>query len=334
MFDLRDLDRPIVGAPMAGGPSTPELAAAVTNAGGLGFLAAGYRTAEDLAGQLEQAQQLTNGPLGVNLFVPDDFRPAADELDAYRSSLAGVASELGVESGLPKADDDGWHAKLEAVLDLRPAAVSFTFGCPEGAVLRTFADAGILPIVTVTTAAEAELALARGARTLAVQGPDAGGHRGTLDQRDEPTTQKFEDTLAEIRAVSQVPLAVGGGVSGPDDVVRLLDRGADAVQIGTALLLADEAGTNPLHRAALTDFSSTSLTRAYTGRVARGLTNRFIRDHPDAPVGYPHLHHVTAPLRKAAVVQGNADVAHFWAGTGFASAQPGPAARIIERFSP
>ncbi|SDI02829.1 nitroalkane oxidase [Arthrobacter subterraneus] len=335
MFDFRDLDRPIIGAPMAGGPSTPELAAAVTNAGGLGFLAAGYRTPEDLAAQLSAVSALTGGPIGVNLFVPDAFQPDPALLDAYVASLRPETEALGVEVGQPRYDDDGWDAKLSLVLDARPAAVSFTFGCPDSQVLKRMADAGILPIVTVTTSAEAEFAVAAGARALAVQGPGAGGHRGTLDQRSVPTDDRLEDTLAAVRSVTAVPLAAGGGVSGPSDVVRLRGAGADAVQVGTALLLADEAGTNPLHRAVLAggQFAGTSLTRAYTGRYARGLTNRFILEHSDAPAGYPHLHYATAPLRKAAVAQGNADVAHLWAGTGFASARPEPAAKIVEALA-
>lgn len=335
MFDLRELERPIIGAPMAGGPTTPELAAAVSNAGGLGFLAAGYRTPEDLVAQLRSTAALTSGPVGVNLFVPDVFQPEPALLDAYLDSLRPEAAALGVEVGKPRADDDGWHAKLEIVLDARPAAVSFTFGCPDAPVLAGMAAAGILPIVTVTTAAEAEFAEAAGARALAVQGPSAGGHRGTFDQRQAPTGQSLQDTLAAIRSTTAVPLAAGGGVSCPDDVVRLREAGADAVQVGTALLLADEAGTNPVHRAALSggSFTGTSLTRAYTGRYARGLTNRFILEHRDAPAGYPHLHHATAPLRKAAVAQGNADVAHLWAGTGFESARTGPAGAIVESLA-
>lgn len=335
MFDLRDLDRPIIGAPMAGGPSTPELAAAVTNAGGLGFLAAGYRTPEDLEAQLGSVAALTDGPVGVNLFVPDTFRPEPALLGAYADSLRSEAAALAVAVGEPRNDDDGWDAKLAIVLDTKPAAVSFTFGCPDAAVLARMTDAGILPIVTVTTPVEAEYAVAAGAGALAVQGPKAGGHRGHFDQRQEPTDQPLEDTLSAIRSTTTVPLAAGGGVTGADDVVRLREAGAGAVQVGTALLLADEAGTNPLHRAALSDgrFADTSLTRAYTGRYARGLTNRFILEHQDAPAGYPQLHYVTAPLRKAAVAQGNADVAHLWAGTGFASARSGPAAAIIQSLA-
>lgn len=335
MFDLRELDRPIIGAPMAGGPSTPELAAAVTNAGGLGFLAAGYRTPEDLEAQLRAVAALTGGPVGVNLFVPDDFQPDPSLLAAYVDSLRPEAVALGADVGDPRNDDDGWDTKLEIVLDTRPAVVSFTFGCPSASVLARVADAGILPLVTVTTPAEAKYAVAAGARALAVQGPDAGGHRGSFDQRVRPTDERLEDTLAEIRSQTPVPLAAGGGISGPADVAHLLEGGADAVQVGTALLLAEEAATNPLHRAALSGgrFSGTSLTRAYTGRYARGLTNRFIREHEDAPAGYPHLHHATSPLRKAAVAKGDAEVAHLWAGTGFAAAQSAPAARIIERLT-
>lgn len=326
----------MVGAPMAGGPSTPALAAAVSEAGGLGFLAGGYKTAEQVAAEVEAVRAATSAALGVNLFVVEPYDPDADALDAYRRSLKPEAARLGVELGKPRWDDDDWPAKLDLVLDVRPDVVSFTFGCPSSDVLRRLAERGVLSTVTVTSVAEAREAAARGAASLSVQGPDAGGHRGTWNLEAEPDPTPLLDLLSAVGAAAALPIVAGGGVSAVADVAAVTGRGAVAAQVGTAYLLADEAGTNPVHRAALSDpaLADTALTRAYTGRWARGLGNRFIAEHADAPAGYPHLHHLTAPLRAAAVAAGDAQVAHMWAGTRHTQARTASAADITRSLAP
>ena len=321
---------------MAGGASTPALAAAVTEAGGLGYVAAGYKTAAAVADDLAAVRAATSGPLALNVFIVERHEPIKEELDAYRAALEPEAKRLGATLGEPTWDDDGRRAKLELVLDERPDLVSFTFGCPEAEVLSRLADAGVHTAVTVTTADEAREAVVRGAQSLVVQGPDAGAHRGTWDLLAEPSTQPLPELVRDVRAAVDVPLVAGGAVMDAADVEAVLGAGAVAALCGTAYLLADEAGTNPLHRKALTDpaFEVTELTRAYTGRWARGLANRFIAEHRDAPAAYPQLHHLTAPLRKAAVAAGDAQVAHLWAGTGHALARPGPAAEITRSLTP
>lgn len=336
MLDLRDLRTPVVGAPMAGGPSTPALATAIGETGGLGFLAAGYKTADQVAAEIEKVRAEASVPFGLNLFVVGAYEPDADRLDAYRRALEPEAERLGVALGSPRWDDDQWRAKLDVVLDLRPATVSFTFGCPTQDVLRTLAQHDVLTTVTVTSVAEARAAVARGAASLAVQGPAAGGHRGTWDLDETPDSSPLLELLAAVAAAVPVPVVAGGGVATARDVEAVLAGGGTAAQVGTAYLLADEAGTNPVHRAAIADrgFSSTAVTRAYTGRWARGLANRFIGEHGDAPAGYPHIHHLTAPLRAAAVAAGDAQVAHLWAGTRYAEARPAPAAEITSSLAP
>ena len=321
---------------MAGGASTPALAAAVREAGGLGYVAAGYKTAAAVADDLAAVRAATSGPLALNVFIVERHEPIKEELDAYRAALVPEAKRLGATLGEPTWDDDGRRAKLELVLDERPDLVSFTFGCPEAEVLSRLADAGVYTAVTVTTADEAREAVVRGAQSLVVQGPDAGAHRGTWDLLAEPSTQPLPELIRDVRAAVDVPLVAGGAVMDAADVEAVLGAGAVAALCGTAYLLADEAGTNPLHRKALTDpaFEVTELTRAYTGRWARGLANRFIAEHRDAPAAYPQLHHLTAPLRKAAVAAGDAQVAHLWAGTGHALARPGPAAEITRSLTP
>jgi nitronate monooxygenase len=332
-FDFHDLARPIIGAPMAGGPSTPRLAAAVTNAGGLGFLGAGYLTAARLADDIAATRLLTSGPVGVNLFVPQPSLAVAAEVTSYRAQLESLATHYGGELGDPHPDDDAWADKLDVVVDSRADVVSFTFGSPGAEVISRFHGAGIAAWVTVTTAAEAQIALLAGADALVVQGPGAGGHRGTFDPGARPAEQSLADLLdAVLPAAAEVPVIAAGGLASPEDVTDVLRRGAWAAQVGTALLLADEAGTNAAHRAALQspDFAETVVTKAFSGRYARGLRNDFTRKFDDiAPFGYPEVNQLTSPLRRAAVAAGDPHGTNLWAGTAFALAKVRPAADII-----
>ncbi len=328
-----DLDVPIVGAPMSGGPGTPELAAAVSNAGGLGFLPSGYVSAERLAHDIATARAATTGPLGVNLFVPQPSVADVFALDHYAEALDELAEHYGVEVGYPQfGDDDGWQQKLEVVADLRPEMVSFTFGAPSPDVLRWFGALGMLLFVTVTSAYEAGVALAAGADGLIVQGPDAGGHRGTFAPDMEPGNESLYTLLARIRNAHDVPLIAAGGIGTTEDVAAVLNRGAVAAQLGTALLLADEAGTNTAHRAALQhpEFISTVVTRAFSGRYARGLENEFTRIFDNiAPLGYPEVNQMTSPIRKASAYLEDPHGTNLWAGTAYRQAVAGPAKDIV-----
>lgn len=331
-FDIRGLRRPVVVAPMAGGPSTPELAAAGSNAGGLGFLAAGYLTADGLAERVTAARKLTTEPLGVNLFVPQPSAGTSEQIQAYAAQLAGEAQRYGVELGTPRFDVDGWAAKLDVVDDLRPEVVSFTFGLPSEAEISRLRGAGISTVGTVTTLDEARAAAARGVDALAVQGPAAGGHRGTFDPAAAPASQPLDELLAEVLAAVDVPVVAAGGLVSAGDVAGVLAAGAVAVQLGTAFLLADEAGSSPVHRAALQspEFTETVVTRAFSGRYARGLRNRFIVEHDaQAPLGYPEIHYLTSPVRKASAAAGDPQATNVWAGTGWRQARTGTVAEIM-----
>lgn len=331
-FQLSDLTTPVIVAPMAGGPSTPELAAAATNAGGLGFLAAGYLTAEVLGDRLTAARRLTTGPLGVNLFVPGPSAALPDAVEGYAKALAAEAERYDVRLGVPRFDDDAWAAKLEVVMDLRPDVVSFTFGLPSSEECARLRGEGIYPIATVTTLGEAEQAVACGVRALVAQGPSAGGHRGTFDPVAEPATQPLDQLLHALSVGTHLPVIAAGGLMTAADVADVLASGAVAAQLGTAFLLADEAGSSPVHRAALTEgqFTETAVTKAFSGRYARGLRNRFIDDHEaSAPFGYPEVHYLTSPLRAASVRAGDPQATNIWAGTGFQQARPGSVAELV-----
>jgi nitronate monooxygenase len=335
-FDFRDLAVPILVAPMAGGPSTPELAAAGTNAGGLGFVAAGYLTAEVFAERLTAARGLTSGPIGANLFAPQPSAGTAADIERYAVALAPEAERYGAQLGAPRWDDDHWAAKLEVLLDVRPDVASFTFGAPSDKECRRLREAGITVVGSVTTLSEARTAVASGVDAVAVQGPSAGGHRGTFDPAAQPATQPLDELLAEVKAAVDVPVVAAGGLMTAADVGGVLAAGAAAVQLGTAFLLADEAGSSPVHRAALQDrqFTETAVTRAFSGRYARGLRNRFIDEHEaQAPFGYPEIHWLTSPLRQASVRAGDPEAVNIWAGTGFRQARTGSVADVMAELT-
>jgi len=328
-----DIAVPIVGAPMAGGPGTPALAAAVSNAGGLGFIPAGHRSAEQFADDIAAARAATTGPLGVNLFVPQPSVADWLALEYYAEELEEIAEHYHVEVGRPEyGDDDDWERKLEVVADVRPELVSFTFGVPPPDVIHRFGALGLLVMVTVTSAYEAGVAVSAGADSLVVQGPAAGGHRGTFAPDMEPANESLHQLLARIGHAHDVPLIASGGLGTARDVADVLNRGAVAAQVGTALLLADEAGTNPAHRTAMKNplFATTVVTRAFSGRYARGLENDFTRMLDNvAPLGYPEVNQMTSPIQEAAAALEDPNGMPLWAGAAFQHAKPGPAADII-----
>ncbi|MEM6108990.1 nitronate monooxygenase [Mycobacterium sp. 050272] len=335
-FSLGDLTVRVLGAPMAGGPSTPALAAAVSNGGGLGFLAGGLCSADELADSILAARRLSSGPLGVNLFVPQARVATVEELGAFAAALAEEAEHYGVALGEPRDADDEYAAKLDVVCDLRPEVVSFTFGPPSDAACIRLCDAGILTLATVTTVREALIANSFGVSALVAQGPDAGGHRATFDPIAAPAADPLDDLISALVACFDCPVVAAGGLATPAAVRRAQDAGAAAVQIGTAFLLADEAGTNPVHRAALRDpqFTQTVVTRAFTGRYARALRNGFIDRHDAHSVfGFPQAAMITGPIQAAAVKLGDPHGVGMWTGAGFRDARTGSATDIVQELA-
>ena len=325
---------PLAAAPMAGGGTTTALASAVVAAGGFAFLAAGYKTPEDVAAEIETLRAAGDG-FGVNLFAPaispvpqEEFRRYArrlqPEADAYGLDLSQVAL---------REDDDRWADKLDLLLADPVPVVSVTFGLPRPAEVRALRRAGSRVLATVTTVAEAAAAAETGADGLVVQGSGAGAHSGTHDPYRVVPPTPTDELVRDVVAVTKLPALAAGGVDGPEAVARLLAAGAGAVAVGTLLLRTDECGVSRTHKDALGDpaFSETVITRAFTGRPARGLRNEFIDRHDDAaPVGYPAVHHLTRGLRQAAAAAGDPHRLHLWAGTGYRNARTGPARAVVE----
>lgn len=337
MFDFRKLILPIVQAPMAGGPSTPELAAAVGAAGGFGFLAGGYRSTKGLTTVIARTRALTDAAFGVNLFVPQPSVASSEALDAYRRELTSEAVRYGVALGTTHADDDDWEDKIDLLERTRPAVVSFTFGLPSPSTVARLHLVGITVVATVTTLAEAILAVDGGMDAVCAQGPAAGGHRATFDPAASPATESLGSLLQSILTHTRLPVLAAGGLSTRGEVQRMLDLGAVAAQLGTAFLRTPEAGTSGAHRAALGSpaFTDTIVTRAFSGRYARGLVNRFLREHdPTAPLGYPEVNQLTAPVRAAAAAAGDPHGISLWAGTGHSLARAESAGEVTRRLAP
>lgn len=327
---MHDLIRPVVVAPMAGGPSTPALVTAATAAGATAFLAAGYKT----PAAVEDELRAVDGAYGLNIFVPASPPPDVDALARYRELLRPEAERYGVElPALRLHDDDHFAAKIELARTYAVPLVSFTFGVPGRDVVAALQQAGSRVLITVTSADEAREALAVGPDALIAQGGSAGGHSATTSPASFVGDTTALDVLSAVK--SEVPVIAAGGVRNAEDVGALLAAGAIAVQCGTAFLLADEAGT----RAAQRDFmlagraTGTVVTRAFTGQPARALRNRFTDTYSSvAPIGYPAVHHLTAPIRAAAAQAADADAINLWAGTGFRSMRTGSVAGLVARL--
>ncbi|HET6877687.1 MAG TPA: nitronate monooxygenase [Jatrophihabitans sp.] len=329
---LEERSLPIVLAPMAGGPSTPQLAAAVSNAGGLGFLAGGYLPTATLAERVRVTRELTGEAFGVNLFVPGPESPA-EPVAQYAAAIRDDVAAAGAELGTPRYHDDDWAEKV-ALLAADPVpVVSFTFGLPPEDVVDRLHAAGSEVWITSTTAAEARAAAGRGADVLLLQGAEAGGHRGGL--HDDPASEIGVLALLQLVAAElPVPLVAAGGIATGAAVAALLCAGASAAALGTAFLDCPEAGTSAVHRAALHREGTTALTRAFSGRTARGIRNAFLDRHSgEAPAGYPEIHYLTSPMRKAARERGNADAVNLWAGQAYPLTRSIPAAELVHSLA-
>ncbi|MBO1267315.1 NAD(P)H-dependent flavin oxidoreductase [Arthrobacter cavernae] len=337
---------PLIAAPMAGGTSTPHLVEAVHAAGGLGFLAAGYKSAEGMAAEIRAARD-AGVRFGVNVFVPDAglladagkaARAAATAgLEAYRAALLPEGRRYGV--AIPELrldDDDAWQAKIDALLAEPVEFASFAFGLPGAPVVRALQRAGTAVIASVTCAAEARLAVEQGADALVVQHGSAGGHTAAFLPEPQRLSRAgtTAELVAEVRAAVGIPLIAAGAIMDGAELRAILQEGAVAGQLGTALVRTEESGARQLHKDALANphFTETAMTRAFTGRWARALVNEFVRDHADAPDGYPAIHHLTAPVRAAAAAAGDAERLNLWAGTGWREAKDGSVVAVVTEF--
>jgi NAD(P)H-dependent flavin oxidoreductase YrpB (nitropropane dioxygenase family) len=327
---------PLIAAPMSGGPTNPAMVSAATQAGGFGLLAAGYKTVEAIEAEIKTTR--AHGiPFGVNVFAPNPLPVDPADYRAYAAIVQREADQFGLTLPPdPIEDNDYFDEKIALLLDDPVPMVSFTFGIPSHRVISGLRRAGSVVVQTVTTADEALLARDAGVDMLAVQAASAGGHSGTLSPLRPLKPVPIVDLVEQIVVTSGLPVLAAGGLATAAAVADVIRVGAAAAVVGTVLLRAAESGASATHQAALTDpaFTETVLTHAFTGRPARGLRNAFIDAHEaGAPFGYPAVHYLTSPLRKAAAAAWKPDYVHLWAGTGYRQATAEPAADILRRLA-
>ncbi len=331
-----EMSIPLVAAPMSGGPTTPAMVSAATVAGGLGMLAAGYKTTDAVEAELRTVRA-EGIPFGINLFAPNPLPVDPESYRAYAAIIQQEADQFGLTlPAEPIEDTDRFDEKIALLLDDPVPMVSFTFGIPPRSVIAALQRANTVVVQTVTTPDEAAQAHDAGVDMLALQAAVAGGHSGTLSPRRPLQPVPIVDLVKQVAATVPLPVLAAGGLATPGAVADVIRAGAAAAIVGTVLLRATESGASATHQAALTDPARTEtvLTHAFTGRPARGLRNSFIDNHEgQAPFGYPALHHLTSPLRKAAAAAEKPDYVHLWAGTGYRHATAEPTADILRRLA-
>ncbi len=335
LLDLFDIEIPIVLAPMAGAMD-PELAIAVAKAGGLGSLPAAMLNAEQLREQVSRFRAGMDGALNLNFFAHQSPVPNNAREHAWRERLKPYYVEYGIDPNVPVPAsnrapfDDAFCAVVEEV---KPAVVSFHFGLPDQALVARVKAAGCRVISSATTVEEARWLAARGCDAIIAQGIEAGGHRGMFLTTDLATQVGTFALLPQIVDAVAVPVIAAGAVADARGIVAALALGAAAVQIGTAYLACPESKILPPHRAALRTArdDGTAITNVMTGRPARGLINRVMRELgpiSDLPPEFPLAGGALAPLHVKAQAQGSGDFSSMWAGQAAALAKEVPAVEL------
>lgn len=321
LLDLFDIEHPVIQAPMAGAV-TPELAAAVANAGGLGSLAFAMHDAAQAKAEVVRMRSLTNKGFNVNFFCHVPPVADADVEARWKRRLATYYGELGLDPAAPFASASRRpfdEAGCELVEATRPRVVSFHFGLPESRLLQRVKASGATVVSSATTVQEAIWLEANGADVIIAQGFEAGGHRGMFLATDVASQVGTMALVPQVVDAVKVPVIAAGGISDGRGLVAALALGASAVQIGTAYLLTPEAKVSKLHREALASAreDESALTNVFTGRPARGIVNRVIREVgpiSDAAPPFPLASGAIAPLRAAAEAKGTGDFTPLWTG--------------------
>lgn len=329
------IEHPILLAPMAGSGGTPELAAAVSNAGGLGAWGGAYSKPEEIAATIRRLRQLTSRPFNINLFAGGYETDRGIDPQPMLGIMAEAHSKLELPPPvLPPVPSSPFDAQLEAVLEERPPVFSFTFGVPLPAQIAALKQRGILISGTATTVQEARHLELAGVDAIVLQGAEAGAHRGTFLAAFEPSMVPLATLVAECRAAVQVPLTASGGLMDGRDIAAVMKLGAAAAQLGTAFLPCPESGAPDAYKRALlgTRNDATVITRAFSGRPARGIKNAFIamaEGKENSILPFRQQNDLTRPMRNAAGAKGIADYISLWAGQGVARSRAMPAADLV-----
>ncbi len=333
-----DMTIPVVLAPMGGGPSTPELVAAVSNAGGLGSLAAAYSNGERIEQDIAAIRKLTTRPFAVNLFSPQAQLPLNDGVNAVADFLRPYHERLGLKAPeLPQKAIEGFDEQLEAVAKAAPPIVSFTFGLLPAQATERLKAQGTYLMGTATTVEEARQLEKAGVDAVIAQGSEAGAHRGTFAVPAEEALIGTAALVPQVVDAVRIPVIASGGIMDGRGLVAALALGASAVQMGTAFLACKEAGTSAAYREALLRGreSATTLTRAFSGRMARGLSNEFIEKWNAAGLEhlpYPWQNAFTQPMRRAATAAKQAGLLSLWTGQGLGMLRETTTAELMKEL--
>lgn len=323
---------PIIQAPMAG-MTTPEFVAACSNAGIMGSIGAGYLTGEATREIIREVQALTEAPFMVNLFVPEEVKWGEEVIDKANESLQPIRQALQIPTPVISAKKDQFDAQIDVVLEEGVKICSFTFGLPNEEIMARLKKQDVFLIGTATTTEEARLAEVCGMDAIVLQGKEAGGHRGSFSH--EVTLVPLVQLVQDVREMVKVPLIAAGGIANKKTMDELLALGVTAVQIGTALLVAKESGANELHKQAIlqSEEGDTVVTKAFSGKAARGLENDFIKQMAGVFIApYPIQNTCTQDIRKASAAQGKTNYMSLWAGEKAYLSESGRVKDIVRRF--
>ncbi|PEQ40511.1 nitronate monooxygenase [Bacillus cereus] len=335
--EILQVKNPIIQAGMAGAITTPDLVAAVSNGGGLGTLGAGYMSPEQIREAIYKIRELTDKPFGVNLLVTKEVKIEEEKVKEANVLLEAVNRELGIEGErvlkLPKS----YKAQLQVLLEEKVPVVSFAFQTLEKEEIDEFKKRGIKVIGTATHVAEAKVLAALGVDIIVGQGSEAGGHRGTfIGKEREAMIGTFALIPQLVAAVPHIPIVAAGGVMNGQGLVAAFALGAEAVQMGSAFLTSEESITHDAYKEAVlqsTD-TSTTVTRAFSGKYARGIRNEFIERHEEKeeelPM-YPVQNVLTSRIRQEAAKQNKEEYMSLWAGQASSLARIEPAQHVVKR---
>ncbi|MCW7538343.1 nitronate monooxygenase [Aquabacterium sp. A7-Y] len=333
LIERLGIRHPVMLAPMGGEAASAALVAAVSQAGGLGILGAAYMTPARIVEAIAEIRALTDRPFGVNLFCPQAWQRDEARLAAFIEALSVYHQELGLPPPqVPQRFEESFEEQFEAVLSADVPLFSYTFGDLGSTLTRALQARDTLVVGTATQVREARQLEAGGADAVVAQGAEAGAHRGSfLGTRDEGLVGTLALVPQVVDAV-HIPVIAAGGIADPRGVRAAQALGASAAAVGTAFLLADECPISAAYKAALSEAadSDTALTRAFSGRWARGIENRFMREMaPLALPDFPIPNALTRPLRQAAGKAGAAQFLSLWAGQAVPLARPMPAAQLV-----
>lgn len=337
--DLLKISLPLIQAPMAGGAATPELVAAVSNAGGLGSLAAGYLMPDEMRKVIEQIRHLTDKPFAVNLFIPEKHQATTEEILQTTQIVQACCHELKLCMSLiqppfaPYFDE-----QMQVIIDEQIPIFSFTFGIPSDIWIHKLKKNGVVLIGTATTLQEAKVLEERNIDLIVAQGSEAGGHRGTFLGKAEDALIHLPSLVTSLISHMNIPIISAGGIMNANGIKASLAIGASGVQMGTAFLCCHESGIHPLYKRILLTTSSdnTTLTRAFSGKLARGIINKFItrmQPHETDILDYPIQNAITSTMRKEAAKQNCTDFMSMWAGQSAQLCKALPAAQFIQELN-